>query len=344
MSNITLIGLDLAKTIFQICGLNRAGKVVFNRKIKRNKLMASLLAHPQALIAMEACGSAHHWARRLKAEGFQVKLIPAQHVKAFTRGNKNDANDALAIAEASSRPKIHPVSVKSIDQQDIQTLMRIRTRHQDARKDVANQFRGLLSEYGIVIPKGIEHIARCLPSILEDAENGLTTIARQGFYELYQDYLRLSQKLTRAEKTLTQLAKANDLCRMLMRFRGVGVMTSLALYCAVGNPKSFKNGRQFAAWLGLVPKHVGTGGKVVLGKMSKRGSVYLRTLLIHGARTVAQWLGKHDDPFSLWATALIARRGKHKAIVAIANKNARHIWVALTKGIEYVPTYHLSAH
>ena len=210
---------------------------------------------------MEAGGSAHYWARRLKEEGLQIKLIPAQHGKAFTRGNKNDANEALAIAEASNRPKTHPVSVKSIDQQDIPTLMRIRTRHQDARKDVANQLRGLLSEYGIIIPKGIEQIARCLPSILEDGENGLTSIARPGFYELYQDYLRLSQTRSSAEKTLTELAKTNDVCRILMRFRGIGVITSLALYCAVGNPKSFKNGRQFAAWLGLVPKHVSTGGK-----------------------------------------------------------------------------------
>ena len=221
--------------------------------------------------------------------------------------------------------------------------MRIRTRHQDARKDVANQLRGLLSEYGIVIPKGIEHLARCLPLILEDGENGLTTIARQGFDQLYQDYLQLSQKLISAEKTVTERAKTKEVCRLLMRFRGVGVMTALALYCAVGDPKSFKNGRQFAAWLGLVPKHVGTGGKVRLGGMSKRGSTYLRTLLLHGARTVARWLDKHDDPFSQWATALVGRRGKHKAIVAIANKNARHIWVALTKGIEYVPAYHLSA-
>lgn len=205
-------------------------------------------------------------------------------MKAFTRGNKNDANDALAIAEASSRPNLHPVSVKSIEQQDIQTLMRIRTRHQDARKDVTNQLRGLLSEYGIIIPKGIEQIARRLPLILEDAENGLTFIAREGFYTLYQAYLELSRKLASAEKALTELAKGNDTCRMLMRFRGVGVMTALALYCAVGDPRSFKNGRQFAAWLGLVPKHVGTGGKVVLGGMSKRGSTYLRTLLIHGAR------------------------------------------------------------
>lgn len=342
MSNVITIGLDLAKSVFQVCGLNRAGKVEFNRQVKRKQLMACLIAHPQALIAMEACGSAHYWGRRLEAAGLSVKLIPAQHVKAFTRGNKNDANDALGIAEAASRPNLHPVSVKSIAQQDIQTLMRIRIRHQHARTDAVNQLRGLLSEYGIVIPQGIKHIERRLPAILEDAENGLTAIAREGFYTLYQDYLSLSEQLANAEKTLERLAKANPRCRMLMRFRGVGVMTSLALFSAVGDPASFKNGRQFSAWLGLTPKHAGTGGKVVMGAMSKRGSSYLRTLLIHGARTVSRWLGKHDDPFSQWASAVVARRGKHKAIVAMANKNARLIGVALTKGIEFVPSYHLS--
>ena len=220
--------------------------------------------------------------------------------------------------------------------------MRIRIRHQHARTDVVNQIRGLLSEYGIVMPQGIGHINRCLPSILEDAQNGLTAIAREGFYTLYQDYLALSEQLASAEKMLERLARTNATCRMLMRFRGVGVMTSLALCCGVGDPASFKNGRQFSAWLGLTPKHEGTGGKVVMGAMSKRGSSYMRTLLIHGARTCARWLDKHDDPYSRWATDLVARRGKHKAIVAMANKNARLIWVALTKGIEFVPSYHLS--
>lgn len=185
MSNVITIELDLAKSVFQVCGLNRAGKVEFNRQVKRKQLMACLIAHPQALIAMEACGSAHYWGRRLEAAGLSVKLIPAQHVKAFTRGNKNDANDALGIAEAASRPNLHPVSVKSIAQQDIQTLMRIRIRHQHARTDAVNQLRGLLSEYGIVIPQGIKHIERRLPAILEDAENGLTAIAHEGFYTLY---------------------------------------------------------------------------------------------------------------------------------------------------------------
>lgn len=342
MNNITLIGLDLAKNIFQVCGLNKAGKVQFNRKVKRRDLMACLLSYPNALVAMEACGTSHYWARRLIAQNIQVKLLPAQHVKAFTRGNKNDSNDALAIAEAASRPQLHEVAVKTLAQQDIQTLLRIRTRHKSARKDIVNQLRGLLSEYGIVLPTGIDQIDKQIPSVLEDAENGLSFIAREAIHGLYQEYRALSLRLASDEKRLAVLVKENPLCQMLMRFRGIGIITAFALFCSVGDPRSFKNGRQFAAWLGLVPKHTGTGGKVVLGSMSKRGSAYLRTLLIHGARTIAQWLGKHDDPFSQWAKDLIARRGKHKSIIAIANKNARHIWVALTKGIDYVPGYYLS--
>lgn len=343
MSNVTTIGLDIAKNVFQICGLNQAQKVVFNRKVTRANLMKHLFQYPNALIAMEACGSSHHWARQLLTRGMQVKLIPAQHVKAFCRGNKNDAQDALAIAEAVQRPKLHPVAVKSIEQQDIQTLLRIRLRYKESRRDLVNQTRGLLTEYGIVMPKGIINIDRYLPDILEDAENALTSLARQAVFDLYQEFLILNDKIAHAESQLKQLVQTLPLCLHLMKLRGIGLITSLALFASVGNPNQFRNGRQFAAWLGLVPKQFGTGGKTTLGGISKRGSTYLRTLLIHGARTLLRWLNKHDDSFSQWAKKLVARRGKHKAIVAMANKTARHVWVLMTKGIGAVPPCHLAA-
>lgn len=343
MSNVTRIGLDIAKNVFQICGLNRAGTVVFNRKVTRDKLLQALLEHPHALIAMEACGSAHYWARTLIVGGHSVKLIPAQHVKAFSRGNKNDAHDALAIAEAAQRPQLHEVGVKSLEQQDIQTLLRIRTRYKDSRIDCINQTRGLLGEYGIVIPKGIGHLQRYLPGILEDADNGLTPLAREAIANLYQDYQALTKQIAVAEQQLRQLVTTLPLCQALMRLRGIGVITAMALFASVNNPQQFRNGRQFAAWLGLVPKQWGTAGNINLGGISKRGSIYLRTLLIHGARTLMRWLHKHDDAFSQWSQQLIARRGKHKAIVAMANKIARHVWVAMTRGIEHVSPCHLAA-
>ena len=343
MSNVTLIGLDLAKNLFQICGINRAGKIVFNRKVTRRQLLPSLLNHPHALVAMEACGSSQHWARELIANGMHVKLIPAQHVKAFLRGNKNDAQDALAIAEASQRPQLHEVGVKSLQQQDIQTLLRIRKRYKNSRIECVNQTRGLLGEYGITLAKGIQNLDRCIPGILEDATNTLTPLARQAIAQLYHDYRTLTQQITASEKQLAQLVNTLPLCQSLMQLRGIGVITAMALFASVNNPQQFRNGRQFAAWLGLVPKQFGTGGNVTLSGISKRGSRDLRTLLIHGARTVMRWLDKHDDAFSQWSKQLIARRGKHKAIVAMANKIARHVWVAMTKGIQYVSPCHIAA-
>jgi transposase len=343
VSNITLIGVDLAKNVIQICGLNRAGKVVFNHKVTRHKLLPSLLEHPEALIALEACGSSQYWARELIKRGMRVKLIPAQHVKAFVRGNKNDAHDALAIAEASQRPQLHEVGVKSLEQQDIQTLLRIRMRYKNSRTECVNQTRGLLGEYGIVMAKGIQNLDRCIPGILEDATNALTPLARQAIAQLYQDYSTLSQHIIASDKQLAQLANTFPLCRALMQLRGVGPITAMALFASVNNPQQFRNGRQFAAWLGLVPRQFGTGGNVTLGAISKRGSSYLRTLLIHGARTVMRWLDKHDDAFSQWSKQLIARRGKHKAIVAMANKIARHAWIAMTQGIECVAPCHRAA-
>ena len=343
MSNITTIGIDLAKSVFQICGLNQARKLIFNRQVTRAKLIHGIQEHPDALIAMEACGGSSYWHRELSQLGFKVRIIPTQHVKALVRGNKNDAKDALAIAEAVFRPEIHDVAPKTIDQQDIQTLLRIRSLHKDHRVANSNQLRGLLTEYGIIIPVGFASLRRQLPDILEDAENALTPISRAAIYQLYLEHLRLSDVIKDLDRQLSKVVDAYPLAKRLLRLRGIGPITALALYAAIGNGSQFQNARQLAAWIGLVPKQYGTGGKIHLGGISKRGNSQLRVLLIHGARTVLNWSKKRGDQLSMWAKSVANRRGKHKAVVAVANKTARMVWVALNKGVEALPPHYLSA-
>jgi len=342
MSNITTIGIDLAKSVFQICGLNKANKKVFNKQVKRKNLIHEIRQHPNALIAMEACGTSHYWARTLSSLGFSVKLIPAQHVKAFVRGNKNDSNDALAIAEAVSRPNIHSVQIKTLEQQDIQTLLRIRSRYKEARRTNANQLRGLLSEYGLIMSTGINNIPKELPFILEDADNSLTQINRQTMADLLHEHHRLTEKISSLEKQLTSMAHQHEQAIALMRLRGIGPISALALFASIGDARQFKNARQLSAWLGLVPQHHGTGGKVHLSSISKRGNIELRTLMIHGARTVHNWASRHDDQLSQWVKSIAERRGKHKATVALANKTARMVWVVLNKGVNALPPHYLS--
>jgi transposase len=343
MSNITTLGIDLAKPVFQLCGSNQAQKVIFNKQVKRARLLDEIRKHPNAVIAMEACGSAHHWSRTLTEMGFKVRLIPAQHVKALVRGNKNDAADALAIAEAVFRPNIHDVEPKTLEQQDIQLLLRIRTKIKDQRKQNACQRRSLLSEYGVIFPVGLANLDRAVPELLEDAENGLTPIARKALHEQLLTHQTLSKKVNEADKQLAVMASNHDIAKQLMRLRGIGSITAPALYACIGKGRQFKNARQLSAWLGLVPKQYGTGGVIHLGGISKRGNSYLRTLLIHGARTVFNWAKKRDDTLSVWATSVAQRRGKHKAIVAVANKTARMVWVVLHKGVPALPEHYVSA-
>jgi transposase len=342
MKHVTTIGIDLAKKVFQLCGTDRRYKLVFNRAVRRGQLLAVVREYPDALFVMEACATSHYWARTLTAMGLNVVLIPAQHVKAFTRGNKNDAKDALAIAEAAHRPGMHGVPVKSCRQQDMQTLLRIRSGYVASRTALVNQVRGLLAEYGVVMPRGVGRFRQALPAVLADAENGLTPRVRAAMGIQYQAFLEFCDRIRGADGELREVVAQDPICRRLVRLRGIGPMTAVALYASVGGATQFRNGRQFAAWLGLVPKHTGTGGKVTLGPMSKRGDRALRTLLVHGARSVLTWAHRRDDEFSRWALAVAQRRGKHKATVAIANKTARMVWVALTRGLDALPRHHLS--
>lgn len=337
MMKITTVGIDIAKAVFHLVTLNRAGRLVKKKKLKRAQFLAYIANLDPCLILMEACGGANYWAREIKALGHEVKLIAPQYVKPYVKGNKNDYNDAEAIAEAGQRPNMRFVPVKSIEQQDIQNFHRQRERIKKERTALANQIRGLLAEYGVIIKKGVAAVCRELPFIIEDAENSLSMLSREVFHELLEELLTINEKFSQCDKRITILSKDNEVCCRLDEALGIGPLTASASYAAAGNGKDFVNGRHYSAWIGLVPGQHSTGGKPKLLGISKRGNAYLRTLYIHGARAVLQHSANKQDSFSRWAQALLARRGHNKACVAVANKMARIAWVIMAKGESYRP-------
>lgn len=324
--NVTLIGIDLAKSVFQVCGVNQAGKAVFNRQVRRKQLPEVILQHPQAVIVMEACSGSNFWGRTFQAHGLEVRLIPPQHVKPFVKGNKNDRNDAFAICEAAARPNLRTVLPRSTEQTDTLMLHRIIERRTDTRTRLINQIRGFLNEYGIVLPAGKERLRAALPLALEDAENGLTERARHWLNRLYQEWRDLDEGIKAIEQQIRQDNRANSSIERLRTVRGVGDRTASALYAHMGDGRAYRNGRQFAASLGLVPKESSSGGKQRLGPITKRGNGYLRYLLIQGGWSIIRHAERSEDRLSRWARSLIARAGKHKAAVAVANKLARIVW------------------
>ena len=334
---ITTVGLDIAKSVFHLVAVNRTGRFVKKKQLRRKQVLAYTTRLECCTIVMEACGGANYWARELMAQGHQVKLIAPQYVRPYLKGNKNDYNDAEAIAEAAQRPNMRFVPVKGLEQQDIQNFHRQRERLKGERTALVNQIRGLLAEYGIVIKKGVPAVRAALPQILEDADNGLTPLSRELFAELLEELRALDERFTRCEQRIQVVNQDNAVCRRLDEILGIGAITASATYAAAGDGKDFANGRHFAAWLGLVPRQHSTGGKPVLLGITKRGNAYLRTLFIHGARAVLRCIGHKDDRFSRWAQAVLARRGHNRACVAIANKMARIAWVVMAKGERYRP-------
>lgn len=260
-----------------------------------------------------------------------------QYVKAYVKTNKNDYNDAEAICEAVARPNMRFVPIKTVDQQDIQMLHRVRSQLVKERTALANQIRGLLGEYGIVLPQGIGHIRNRLVAIVEDQNNQLTELALGLFFERYYWMVELDNRIEEMNKKVGAVFKNNEACQRLERLSGVGMLLATAFFAAVGNAMEFKNGRQLAAWVGLAPRQHSTGGKTRLGGISKRGDRYLRTLLIHGARSVVYRAAKKDDPHSRWINNIRKRRGENIACVAVANKNARILWALMAKGEEFRP-------
>ena len=308
-------GVDLAKNLFHLHGVDAHGKVLVRKRLNRNKLLEFMTNLPPCLIGMEACGGAHYWAREFRELGHEVKLMPPQYVKPYAKTNKTDYNDAEAICEAVSRPSMRFVGIKEVAQQDVQGLHRIRSGFMQARTRVVNQTRGLLTEYGIVVGRQVGQLRRRLPEILEDGENGLTAFGRELFAGLYQELVHLDERIRTCDEQMDRVFKGNEVCQRLAEVEGVGPITATALVASVGDPSVFRKGRQMSAWLELVPRQHSTGGKAVLLGISKRGDRYLRTLLIHGARSVVSRAQGKSDARSRWITRLRQRVGMNKACV-----------------------------
>ena len=327
---VTTVGIDLAKSVFQIHGVDERGRVVLRKQLKRAEVLRFFVNLPACLIGMEACASAHHWARRLTEFGHTVKLMaPMQFVKPYVKTNKNDAADAEAICEAVSRPNMRFVAVKSAQSQAVLAIHRARAGLVKARTAQANQIRGVLAEFGIVMPKGIAHIAKRLPEILENADYSMPWLMRGLIARLTAQLKLLGTQVGELEVQIRIWHRDNDASRNLAEIPGIGPLTASALVASVGDAKSFSSGRQFAAWLGLVPRQHSSGGKPTLLGISKRGDVYLRTLLIHGARTVVRHAEHKAEQADSWLRRLMARRHKNVATVALANKDARVAWALL---------------
>ncbi len=335
---LTTIGIDLAKEVFQIHGEDERGKVVLRKQLKRKEMAKFFVNIEPCLIGMEACGSAHHWARKLEEFGHTVKLMAPQFVKPYVKTNKNDAADAEAICEAVSRPNMRFVAKKNTEQQAILSIHRARQGFVKARTAQGNQIRGLLSEFGIIIPVGIHAIYKRAPEILEDGENGLPGVMRQLIERLTDNLKEMDRQVRELEAQIQLWHRNSEASLKIAEIPGLGPITASAIVATVGDAKEFKNGRQLAAWLGLVPRQNSSGGKQVLLGISKRGDTYLRTLLIHGARSVIRVAANKTEP-NIWLTNLMARRNKNVVAVALANKNARIIWALLTKGSLFRPDY-----
>ena len=329
--NITTIGLDIAKSVFHFVGVNQAGKLVRKKMIKRKDLIHFLAQIEPCLVVMEACGGANYWAREFKKVGHEVKLIAPQYVVPYRQGNKNDYNDALAIAEAAQRPNMRFVQPKPIEQQDVQMLHRMRERLNKQSTALINQVRGMLAEYGIVIAKSKAAFKIAFPDVLSDESNELTVKGQFIFNQLYKEFMDIDERLKSCDDQVLKERKENQICQRLETIPGIGPVTSTAFYAAAGEGKDFTNGRHFSAWCGLVPKQHSSGGKDNLLGISKRGNAYLRTLFIHGARAVLQHSGGKEDRLSRWAFTLAERRGFNKACVAVANKLARMAWVVAAR-------------
>lgn len=335
---VVTIGIDLAKNSVHVYGVDAQGCPVISKKLSRGKLSAFMVNLPPCLVAMEACGSAHYWARMFRDFGHEVRLIAPQFVKPFVKSNKNDAVDAEAICEAAQRPNMRFVAIKTLEQQDIQAIHRMRSLAVERRTAQVNQVRGLLLEYGIDIPQGRAALMRRLPEILEDAENGLSGRFRAELNGLLEELRHLNDQVAHYDTQIQAIAQSDETVQRLMTIPGIGALVATALVAAVGEDVGlFRNGRGLAAWLGLVPRQHSTGGRERLLGISKRGDVYLRQLLIHGARAVMRWVERKEDATSRWATALKGRRHTNVAVVAMANKIARVAYAVMRTGKPYDP-------
>lgn len=337
MKNIKVLGIDLAKNVFQLHGTDARGKCILRKRISREKLTDYIAKLPVCLIGIEACGGSHYWARTFAAMGHSVKIMAPQLVKPYMKTNKNDKNDARGIAEAVTRPEMKFVPIKKIEQQDILLLHRARELIIKQRTAQANQIRGLLAEYGIVIPQGINNV-KMLLEMLDESKSSLTERSEAIFKQLYEQFKIYNDQIDLYDKQLKQIANEDEVCQRIMKIEGIGSVTASAIVATIGDAKAFKNGRTVSAWLGLVPRQNSSGNKIRLSGISKCGDSYVRKLLIHGARSVVNVCHKKENRRSKWIADKKYRCGYNKASVALANKNARIIWAIMATGESYRPT------
>ncbi len=332
---ITVVGIDLGKTWIQMCGQDASGQVRLSGKYKPAQFRQVMAQLPRCRVGLEACGRAHHWARVLRGYGHEVKLMAPQFIKPYVKSNKSDRADAEAVCEAVQRPTMRFVGVKSVAQQDQQSVHRVRSLAVGQRTALVNQVRGLLAEYGVEIGQGRSRVRGLLPGILEDGENGLSGEFRALLAALYEALVGLDERIARLDEQIERWAQTDEQAQRLMSIPGVGPVTATALLAAVGDVRAFRNGRELAAWLGLVPRQHATGGREQLLGISKRGDSYVRSLLIHGARAVVRVSGKKTDPRSRWLRDVTSRRHKNVAAVALANRMARTAYALLVKQETY---------
>lgn len=335
--NVKRLAIDLAKDVFQLYGVNERKQTVLEKRVSgRDRFVQFVAKIAPCEIVMEACGSANYWTREFSRLGCDVKLIAPQYVKPYIQRNKNDFRDARGIMEASFWEGMPTVSPKSIEQQDIQSILRIRNNYLEMRTSVSNQIRGLMKEYGVFVKQGYQHLRNILPSLVaRDNENGLSPIIKELIEGQYVMLLAMDEKIDAFDMQIKTLANQREVCQRLQSIEGIGPITALAIVALVGNGEGFKNGRHFSAYLGLVPKQHSSGNRERLLGISKRGDGYLRTLLIHGGRAVVRTCSKKADSRSVWVNRLKTQSGMNKAAVAVANKNARIAMSLILSGERY---------
>jgi transposase len=334
------MGIDTSKNYFQLHGIDAQRRVVLQKRVTRANILTTLANIPACTIGIEACASSHYWHRKFSSLGHTVKMLPAKHVKAYVLNQKNDSRDAAAICEALSRPDIHPVEAKSIEQQDLQLLHRLRQLLIEERTALVNQTRSFLGEFGVIIPQGITKVREQLPLILEDADNELSSMSRETISFLNEKLRTLDENIAQQEKRIATFSQNHPVCKRLESTNGFGSLTATAMYMYLGNGKQFKNGRCVSASLGVVPRQRSSGNKQVLGRITKTGNRYLRYLLVNAGRSIVKYCDRYDDDYQLRLQQLIARKGKNKAAVAVANKLARIAWAIVAKGVEYKDSRH----
>ena len=335
---ITTVGIDLAKNVFQVHGVNEHGKAVLKKQIKRDQVAEFFATLPPCLIGIEACGSAHHWARKLRSMGLDARLIAANFVSPYRmegKSGKNDMTDAAAICEAASRPTMRFVPVKTCEQQGVMSLHRVREGYKEERTACINRIRGVLAEHGLVFGKSAKTLRAVVLDVIEDASNELTARARLVVQRAFEHWRELDEHMRWCDQQVGHHVRHSPEAKRAAKIIGIGELGASALVAGVGDFRQFKAAHQLGAWLGIVPSQNSSGGTARLGRITKRGDDYLRTLLIQGAKAAVMSAGKRDDPISRWLVQLTARVGWQKACVAMANKNARILWAVMTRELSF---------